>query len=346
MQNLFSIYLVPWVPFLLAFIVGGIIVFGYSKWLENRSKTNLPHSEFVPHLIGLILIATFVVTLIISSPLNETTEGQLLSLIGILLTAAIALSSTTFLGNILGGLMIRMLKKITPGGFLKVGEHFGKVTELGLLHCEIQTIDRGLTTIPNLFLVTNPVEVMQSSGIVISEELSLGYDINRHDIESALLSSAESSGLTEPFVQVMSLGDYSVTYKISGFLKDVNKLISAQSRLREHVLDGLHDTNIEIVSPTFMNQRVYSESSKFISKSKKVFSEKESNIGDIVFDKANVAGSIEKLKNQVSDIESEINSIKNNEVNVLNDRDKSKQIELLEKRKVKIIEFIKTKSEK
>ena len=46
--------------------------------------------------------------------------------------------------------------------------HRGRVSELGLLRTEIQTERRNLTTFPNLYLVTNPVTVVRSSGTFIS----------------------------------------------------------------------------------------------------------------------------------------------------------------------------------
>ena len=39
---------------------------------------------------------------------------------------------------------------------------FGRVTERGLFHTEIQTEDRDLVTLPNLYLVTNPVKVVRT----------------------------------------------------------------------------------------------------------------------------------------------------------------------------------------
>jgi small conductance mechanosensitive channel len=75
-------------------------------------------------------------------------------------------------------------------------------------------------------------------------------------VSKLLLRSAEEAGLEEAFVQIASLGDFSVTYRIAGLLREVKNLISVRSRLREMMLDGLHQGGIEIVSPGFINQRV------------------------------------------------------------------------------------------
>ena len=53
---------------------------------------------------------------------------------------------------------------LMTGDFISAGDQFGRVTERGLFHTEIQTETRDLTTVPNLFLVTHPVTTVRSSG--------------------------------------------------------------------------------------------------------------------------------------------------------------------------------------
>ena len=193
--------------------------------------------------------------------LSETATGQLLSLIGILLSAAIALSSTTLIGNAMAGLMPRSVKSFHLGDFVRIGDHFGRVTEHGLFHVEIQTEDRDLTTLPNLYMVTNPVKVTLSSGTIVSAEVSLGYDIPNGKVEDCLKDAASNAGLSDPFVLITDLGDFSVSYRISGMLTEVRHLISVQSRLRRMMLDGLHRSAITIAGfePISPQQRRFQE---------------------------------------------------------------------------------------
>jgi small-conductance mechanosensitive channel len=66
----------------------------------------------------------------------------------------------------------------------------GKCRGAGRFHTEIQTDERTLTTLPNLYLVTNPVTTLRSSGTVVSATVSLGYDVPRGRIEELLLEAA------------------------------------------------------------------------------------------------------------------------------------------------------------
>jgi len=280
--------------------------------------------------------------------LSETSRGQLLSLIGILLSAAIALSSTTFIGNAMAGMMLRAVRSFRPGDFVRVGDHFGRVTERGLFHIEIQTEDRDLTTLPNLYLVTNPVKVIRSSGTIVSAEVSLGYDIPRSEIENCLKEAALAADLTDPFVLIMELGDFSVKYRVSGMLTDVKHIISARSKLRQMMMDCLHRTGIEIVSPTFMNTRALPERKTIIPAEAKPAvmeeSKVEQTIEELIFDKAEEAESLEKLNEILQATGNDIDTLKNQTKESLSDaeRDKIKsRIEKLEARRERIAEYIK-----
>lgn len=301
-----------WGPFSISIVILIIIFYCFSKYFEHHSKTSISKNRIYPQLSALLMFILGIIILILNSPLTENTKGQLLSFVGILLTAAIALSSPTFLGNIMAGLMIKSLKKYIPGDFLRVGENFGRVTEVGLLHTEIQTEDRDLTTLPNILLITTPLKVIHSCGTLIGEEVSLGYNASRNTIKESLILAAEKTNLSEPFVHIKCLGDFSVTYRISGFLSDVKKIISTKALLCENILDTLHENKIEIVSPTFMNQRVFNEKSVFIPQVQIDTKEDEKTISpeNIMFDKANEAESKEKLKSRLLNIDQEIAGLK------------------------------------
>jgi small conductance mechanosensitive channel len=282
-------------------LVGAILLILVLRVFLNRYSAAHPGQKF--HQQTAILVISFValIMIIIVFPINDTLRGQLIGLIGILLTAAIALSSTTFMGNIMAGLMLRAVGNFRPGDFIRVGDHFGRVSERGLFHVEIQTEDRDLTTLPNLYLVANPVKVIRSSGTFISAEVSLGYDVTYSRVKEVLMRAAEAAELKDPFVLILELGDFSINYRVSGLLEEVKHTLSTRSLLWEKMLDKLHEAGIEIVSPTFMNTRTLSEEKVFIPEPTKLKveveeSQRESKPEKLVFDKAEEAESIEKLR--------------------------------------------------
>ena len=312
MQYLGSIValLREWLPFLITLLIAILIIGGvYYVLLKRRPPTG---SIVGRQLLLALLVGILVVMLILELPIENEPRGQLMSLLGILVTAAVALSSTTLLGNAMAGFMLRSIRNFKAGDFIIVDGHRGRVSELGLLRTEIQTERRNLTTFPNLYLVSNPVTVVRSSGTFISGTVSLGYDVPREKIEACLVEAAEHAGLTDPFVFVLELGDFSITYQCAGFLEEVKYLVSAESKLRECMLDSLHEAGIEIVSPTFMNQRQLKPEQIFVPKGSRQKKPEPALADELrpeerMFDKAdlaeNEAKAEEKLKSVIEEIE-------------------------------------------
>lgn len=321
--------LAPWIPPGVAALIIVLVIAGIRYIINKRSAgTNRNVRRQVFTLLFSFIGLLIVLMCIPEQYMSETSRGQLLSLIGILLSASIALSSTTFVGNAMAGMMLRAIESFRPGDFVRIGEHFGRVTERGLFHVEIQTEDRDLTTLPNLYLVTNPVKVILSSGTVISAEISLGYDITHGEVERILKKAAEDSGLSDPFVLIMQLGDFSVTYRASGILTDVRHLISVRSRLREMMLDGLHRAGIEIVSPTFMNTRAVPEHKRFVPQSPHPETGDSSKTGaeieKLIFDLADEAESLEKLNALLAETVEEMDAMKNRLKEISSEEEKEK----------------------
>ena len=278
--------------------------------LRSRWKDN-PDAQFRFQLIMLGLTFSGGLAIIVALPISDTLRGQLLSLIGILLSAAIALSSTTFIGNIMAGIMLKAIKSVRPGDFMTVADIVGRVTEMDLLHTEIQTEDRDLVTVPNLYIVTQPMRVVRASGTIVSAEVSLGYDIQRRQVSRLLTEAASQADLKDCFVQIRGLGDFSVVYRVAGMLEDVKSLISVRSRLREKMLDVLHEAGIEIVSPNFMNTRAISENMVFVPQPP-VTEQPEQVVSaeELAFDKAEQASSVEDIRKQIEALDAEILRLK------------------------------------
>jgi len=226
---------------LISVTAGVIVLLWVVNWIiVGRSKTMTGRRRHWHQVIMIALTVIGILAILFVIPFKETeTRGQLLGLVGIALAAVIALSSTTFVSNIMAGLMIRSLHNFKPGDFIDVGNEFGRVTEQGLFHTEIQTEDRNLVTLPNLYLSANPTRVVRTSGTIISATVSLGYDVEHQQARKSLLKAAEKAHLEEPFVQVLHLGDLSVSYRVAGFLQDVTRLLTTRSLLREAMLDAL-----------------------------------------------------------------------------------------------------------
>ena len=284
-------------PFLLTALGFGVLLWGAYRILIGRHPEHGNERMFPRQLIMLGLTLASVVALAIALPVSESSRNQIIGLIGLVISGIFAFSSGNIFANLMAGILLRVTSPFQIGDFIYVRDYFGRVAERGLFDTEIQSENRELIAIPNTYLISNPVSTVRSSGAIVSASLSLGYDVHHSQVESLLIKAAEKSGLGEPFVHILELGDYSISYRISGVLAEVKGLITARSNLRLAVLDMLHGHGIEIMSPAFMNQRRLDEAQRIIpTPAMEQPSKKPPVAEEIMFDKAEQAEQLDKEK--------------------------------------------------
>jgi len=257
-------FVLEMLPFL-GVCLGVCVALGLGHWLLLARHPDMGNEKRFPRqliMLGATLAGLLLILLVM--PIDAGTRGQVIGLLGLLISGLLAFSSTNVLGNLMSGVLLRMTKPFRLGDFVRVGEHFGRVSERGLFDTEIQTQNRDLISLPNSYLVSNPVTTIRSSGTIVSTELSLGFDVHHSQIEPLLLQAASASGLQDAFVHVLEIGNFAVSYRIAGFLEDTKRLLTVRSNLCREVLDALHGQGIEILSPTYMVQRPLAATARVI----------------------------------------------------------------------------------
>ena len=301
--------LLPWLP--TAIVMGALVivwlvvrrVFAAQKAHGADIRYREQGSRLAMRLLGIVLIVATI-------PVDNDLRGQLFSLIGLLASAAIALSSTSVMGNLMAGFMLRTVNSFRAGDYIEFRNELGRVSQRGLLHVEIQNETSELVTVPNLLLVQEPYNVVRASGTVVSAEVSLGYDVDRRDAEAALLRALENTELDNGFVQIRELGDFSVLYRASGWLEEAGLLVSTRSKLRGKMLDALHDAGIEIVSPNFMNQRVLDPAEAIIPLKRRFVPERDEtgHAEEVLFNKAEMTSAVEALESKIKSLKAQLNA--------------------------------------
>jgi len=318
-----------------------IILLLINFWIFKKLKTTQNYGNVLKNSISACIIFIGIIALILTLPIEQSLKGQILSFLAIVISAGIALSSTTVLGNLIAGIMNNSMKRFRIGDLISVKDLKGRVTKKSIFHTEIQLEDSNFMTIPNLYIANNPLKLTRKKDPVISTSVSLGYNIPRTQIEESLKEAALLTGLTDPYVYITELGDFSVSYKIHGFLKDSNMYFSSISLLNANVMDVLHKNKIEIVSPTFMNQ-INANGKEFIPKmvkGRKVVAKKTPE--DLIFDEANKSEEIEKKKDQLDNLKEQEELLHKEQKKLKKESDIKKNKESIEQ-----IDKLKTKVEK
>lgn len=296
-------------PTIVLFVL--IILLIINSSIFKRIKSTASNGKISKGAISFTLVLIGLLTFILALPIDKSLKGQILGFFGIIISAGIALSSTTVLGNMIAGIMNNSMNRFRNGDLIQIEDFHGRVMKKGIFHTEIQLEDSNFITIPNLYIANNPVKLTRKTNTVISTSVSLGYDISRQKIEEALKNAATETGLSDPYVYITVLGDFSVVYKIHGFLEDSSKYFSTSSLLNAKVMDKLHTEKIEIVSPTFMNQRRVDDM-EFIPK--QVIKETEridkKTPEDLIFDEAIKSQRLETKKDYLKEIDKKQEALK------------------------------------
>lgn len=287
--------------FLAVLLISTLVLIWQNWYFKNlKQQKDAGSVRFKVQLSQVLLTLIILLFILATLPIREELRAQLFSLFGLLISAVIALSSTTLVGNLMAGLMLRNIDSFTLGDFIRFNQVYGRVSDIGLLHVEIQDENRALVCIPNMQLISGSFQVTLRSGAMINCTVTLGYDVPHSLIERLLLEAAEEAGFDDATVLITDLGDYSIAYKLIVKLEDVKLLLTAPSRLRARVLDVLHAQGVEIASPTLMNNRAFDPSFQYIPqgfyglKDEQAFT--DSVLETLAFDIAETADNLARIK--------------------------------------------------
>ncbi len=340
--------LVPYLPSfasLLVTIVLMITAYMIIRRGWERSLTLDVLNGIIQGFLGLGGAVIFVLLL----PISQAARENILQFGGLILTGVVAFSSTTVIRDAAAGITLRIISPFTRGDYLSTDNLFGRITEIGFFHTELQTEDRSLVTIMNSNLLSTNFQTIPSSGTLLEIKLSIGYNVHYNEVEAALKEAAEAMDLEKPFVHVKNLGNYAVTYRVAALLSNVENLITARSNFRKEVLDAMHRNDIEIVSPDFMNRRDITETDRFIpddfqptelengNGSDNLLEETEETT-EVVFEKALEAQEADELNELIKKLETQIDQLKESDVENAGDsiEDLQSRIEALEARKERL----------
>ena len=97
-------------------------------WLLAREPNLGSEARLPRQIIMLVCTVAAIILAVIVAPLTEGTRNQILSIIGLGISAVIAFSSTSFVTNFMAAITLRVTKPFNIGDFVTVGDCFGTWT--------------------------------------------------------------------------------------------------------------------------------------------------------------------------------------------------------------------------
>ena len=141
---------------LLVLVVGFFLIHWLNK-LVGRSKKFASFEptmrQFLQNLVRILLSVLVILTAVNMIGIPMTSVLTLIASGGV----ALSLAFQGVLGNLIGGIILLILKPIRVGEFVKIDSYEGKVQSVGAFYTELTTFDNRHINLPNGTLTNTPI---------------------------------------------------------------------------------------------------------------------------------------------------------------------------------------------
>lgn len=182
--------------------------------------------------------------------------------LSVLIGLMISLGASNVIGQAAAGLILTYSGTIRVGEFVRVGEHEGTVTEVGVFNTRIMTGVGETLTLPNT-LITGSVtrnysRIVNGPGYIVDTSVTIGYDTPWRQVEALLLLACQrTEGIQpEPKPQVFqtALSDYYPEYRLVAHAvpSEPRSRALLLSLLHANIQDVFNEYGVQIMSPHYI----------------------------------------------------------------------------------------------
>lgn len=237
---------------IIVLVVGLFLVHWLMKFLSGSEVFNKIEATLRGFLENLIKIGLYIVVVLTAASVMGI---PLTSFVTILASAGVAVSLALqgALSNLVGGMIIILLKPFKAGDYVCIGESEGTVQRIGAFYTEIVTLDRRHISLPNSNLTNTAIVNCSSVGSRCLDVLiGVSYRSDIDQVRQTLMGAARETPnvLTdpEPLVKLADCSDSALTFLIRVWCPSSDYLEVGWT-LREKGKRALDRAGIEIPYP-------------------------------------------------------------------------------------------------
>jgi small-conductance mechanosensitive channel len=182
--------------------------------------------------------------------------------ISVLLGLMVSIGASSTIGQAASGLILMYTRTIRVGEYVRIGDHEGTVTELGMFTTRIRTGMGEELTLPNSMVVgtvtKNYSRVSNGRGFVLDTTVTIGYDSPWRQIHALLMEAAKrTDGMVQdppPRVFQTALSDFYVEYRLAGLAipSDPRPRAEVLNVLHQNIQDVFNEHGVQIMSPHYL----------------------------------------------------------------------------------------------
>jgi small-conductance mechanosensitive channel len=174
----------------------------------------------------------------------------------------VSIGAAGVVGQVASGVMIVYTYAIKVGEYVRIQEHEGTVTELGLFVTRLRTGLGEEIALPNNFVLANVTRnfsrARDGDGHVLDVTITIGYDTPWRQVHAMLLEAARSVpqilATPQPCVVQTALSDFYVAYRLVAHIDSQAAMARAlvASDLQAAIQDAFNRHGVQIMSPHYV----------------------------------------------------------------------------------------------
>ena len=210
----------------------------------------------------IVKVAIWLFALAMAYPYLPGAQTEAFKGVSVLVGLMISLGASNLIGQLASGLIITYSRILRRGEFVRIADHEGTVTELGMFGTRIRSGMGEEFHLPNSMVLgavtKNYSRAVKGTGFTIDTTVTIGYDTPWRQVQAMLLEAAQRTRglLTDPAPRVIqtSLSDFYVEYRLIG------QAVPSEPQPRSEVMNALHgniqdvfnEYGVQIMSPHYM----------------------------------------------------------------------------------------------
>ncbi|MCL2218496.1 MAG: mechanosensitive ion channel family protein [Chitinispirillia bacterium] len=207
----------------------------------------------------LLRIFMIAFTIVLIFPLLPESESAVFRGVSVFIGVLFSIGSSSVISNMVAGMVITYMRSFRVGDRIKVGEVYGDVVEKTLFVIRIKTVKREVITVPNSSILSSNIInysiEAQEKGVILSQDVSVGYDVTWRRAHELLISAALKTEYVlhdpKPFVLTKTLADSAAVHQICVYTNNPEFQARIYSEMNLHILDIFQSEGIEMVVPLY-----------------------------------------------------------------------------------------------
>jgi small-conductance mechanosensitive channel len=210
----------------------------------------------------LFSFAVWLFATVMAYPYLPGSSSEAFKGISVLVGLMVTLGGSSLFGQWASGLILLYSRTLRIGEFVRVGEHEGTVTELGVFTTKISTGLGEDVSLPNAWVLgtvtRNYSRPAHGRGFMLRTKVTIGYDSPWRQVEAMLLEAARAtdgvSAEPAPHVYQTGLSDFYVEYTLvcHATQERADERARASAALNANVIDTFNRYGVQIMSPHYL----------------------------------------------------------------------------------------------